>query len=172
MSLKLVVCDASPLIILARTRQLELLSQLFEGVFLTDTVQEECLVDLSLPGAQAIDQAIREHLLHVARPLRNPVLEESLTSLDAGEKTAILLALERGATLLIDEKRGRHVAQNLSIRILGTAGLLLRAYDKGLIPDIQLCLKDMKNHGYRLSDRLQQAVLKHASELSLQKKTK
>jgi len=41
-SSKLVVCDAGPLIILARIEKLCLLRHLFDVIFLTPTVQEEC----------------------------------------------------------------------------------------------------------------------------------
>jgi predicted nucleic acid-binding protein len=170
MSSKLVVCDAGPLIILARTEKLFLLTDLFDEIFLTETVQEECTQNLSLPGASVIAQTIHEKILHVSNPHADLSFKETLLSLDEGEKSSILLARQLQATLLIDEKRGRSVAQHLDVRILGTAGLLLRAYQKGLIPDIHTCLEEMTHAGYRLSDRLIEAVLKRAALLTSEKK--
>ena len=168
---KLVVCDVGPLIILARIEKLSLLIHLFDVVFITSIVQKECVVDISLPGAKGIDHAIHEKILHVLNPGQNFNIEKKLLSLDDGEKSAILLAKELHATLLIDEKRGRSVAQHLDVQILGTAGLLLRAYQRGLITDLHICLEDMKNQGYRLSERLIKAILKHESLLRSEKKS-
>lgn len=165
MSSKLVVCDAGPLIILARIEKLHLLRHLFDVIFLTPIVQEECTVHIFLPGAKAIDQAICEKIFHVLSPSENFNLENKLLWLDEGEKSSILLAKELQATLLIDEKRGRSVAQHLDVRILGTAGLLLRAYQKGFITDLHTSIEDMKIHGYRLSERLIAAILNHETLL-------
>ena len=170
MSSKLVVCNAGPLIILARIEKLSLLKHLFDVIFLTPKVQEECIVDISLPGAKAINHAIFEKTLHVLNPKQNINIEKKLLSLDDGEKSAILLARELHATLLINEKQGRAVAQHLDVKILGTAGLLLRSYQNGFITDLHTCIEDMKNKGYRLSERLIDAILRHEILLRTEKK--
>ena len=107
MSSKLVVCDAGPLIILARIEKLSLLRNLFDVVFLTPKVQEKCIVDISLLSAKAIDHAIFEKTFYVLNPSKNFNIENKLLSLGDGEKSAILLAKELQVTLFIDEKRGR-----------------------------------------------------------------
>ncbi len=110
-------------------------------------------------------------MLHVLTPAKNFNIENKLLLLDEGEKSAILLGKELQATLLIDEKRGRSVAQHLEVRILGTAGLLLRAYQKGLIIDLHICIEEMKNQGYRLSERLIEGILSHEILLKSEKKS-
>ncbi len=53
-------------------------------------------------------------------------------TVDSGEAEAIALALELNMILLIDEKRGRIVAKQKAVDIIGTAGILLLAKRKGI----------------------------------------
>jgi len=129
---KLIVYDSGPLIALGKINQLSLLSQLFEDVFIPEIVRDECLVNLSLPGAQAIKRTIEQEKFYIINTLADPSLEKSLSILDEGERAAIFIAKELDAVLLIDEKRGRIVAHNFALKVKGTAGLLLNGYKRVL----------------------------------------
>jgi predicted nucleic acid-binding protein len=60
---------------------------------------------------------------------------EAVNGLDPGEASAILIAPERKADLLLlDERKGRRVAQELGIPVMGALGVILRAKACGLIP--------------------------------------
>ena len=70
--------------------------------------------------------------------------------------------------LLMDEHKGRRVAKQLNVRYIGTAGILMLAYDKGLIQssDVKLCLDMMLDSGIRLDEKLCNIVLEHVGLLS------
>ena len=53
--------------------------------------------------------------------------------LDAGERGAILVALERELPLLIEEEAGRQFARSLGLQISGIAGQVVKAFRAGLI---------------------------------------
>ncbi|HEY4069235.1 MAG TPA: hypothetical protein VGM74_20170 [Burkholderiaceae bacterium] len=53
--------------------------------------------------------------------------------IDEGERSALALALVRGAVVLVDERRGRACAVEMGLSVMGTLGLLVRAREAGLL---------------------------------------
>lgn len=80
-------------------------------------------------------------------------------ALDAGEASAISLALSHSATVLIDELRGRHAAQQLALPIIGTLGIILRAKRAGLIASGRVCLERLEKHGLWMSVKLKNDLI-------------
>ncbi len=85
-------------------------------------------------------------------------------ALDAGEISALALALELKQPVLMDERLGRQVATHHHINVVGSIGILLAAKQKGLIPAIAPIIQQWRNWGYFLSPDLMAAVLKRAGE--------
>lgn len=80
--------------------------------------------------------------------------------LDAGEREAILLALELPADLVIpDDREARSVAVRQDLEITGTLGVLERADDVGLLADFEQTSADLQASGFYLSTRLRNAAL-------------
>lgn len=85
--------------------------------------------------------------------------------LDPGEASAITLALEsKNAILIIDEKKGRKVAQDLNIHIIGTLRVLLIAKQKGVIPSVKNIIELLNNHSFRFNNALVEEVLLQVNE--------
>ncbi|MCU0401498.1 MAG: DUF3368 domain-containing protein, partial [Algoriphagus sp.] len=55
---------------------------------------------------------------------------------------------------IIDEVKGRKVAAENGLEIIGTLGLLLLAKKRGLIKDLEQVLKDLNKNGFRVSKKL------------------
>jgi predicted nucleic acid-binding protein len=129
------VADASILIVLAKIRQMHLLSALYGSALIGPIVYEEAVVQgrqVRALGVEQIEQALAEGLLQIARPA---AVERQLTTrllrttgLDDREAEAIALASSRHLILIVDDKEARHTAAALGIEYIGTAGMLLRAY--------------------------------------------
>ena len=175
-----VIADASPLIGLARTGRLGLLSRLFGTVQVTQVVVDEILGAGVFPETPRLRDAFESGDLVVARAPQPgdadaPAWAETCANLmhlhqmDAGEASSLALAGRLASQawhtlLLIDDHRGREAATTLQIATIGTVGVLLLARRAGLLESIGPALRDLRNAGYFLSDRLVAAALAQAGE--------
>lgn len=159
-----VVSNTSPLTNLAAIGQFDLLRQLYAELHIVDGVWNELNAKgKRWPGADDVVAAnwIKRH------NVQNRSLVEALTSdLDLGEAESIALAKELNADLiLLDEKEGRHTAQRLGMRVIGTVGVLLEAKARGMILSVRPHLDALRQTaGFYLSESLYQAVLIAARE--------
>ena len=82
------------------------------------------------------------------------------------EAEAIACALEvKAKLLLIDERRGRLVANRLGLSVTGLMGVLLLARKRGLIDSIRPSLDDLRRvAGFWISDALYRRVIEEAGE--------
>lgn len=147
-----IIADASCLILLEKIGALALLQQLFGRIVVTDIVAEE--YGLPLPEWVTV-QAAQD-----ARQLQLLAL-----TLDRGEASAIALALEQtDCVLIMDERRGRLMAQRLKIAVTGTLGVFIEAKKRGLVLAVKPLLDAVRATNFRLSEQLIQLVLKQAGE--------
>ena len=70
--------------------------------------------------------------------------------LGRGEAEAIMLAEKLKLPLLIDERKGRKIAEKRGIKIIGTLGVLLKAYKLGLIEDLSTEIEKLVKAGIRI----------------------
>lgn len=157
-----VVADAGPLIAFGRIQRLDLLQKVLGTVLVPDTVAQECLTDPLKPGARDIAVALTSKLL--ARVPDPKVSQQAFAVLDAGESAAIGLALQRSIAVLIDEKLGRRIAANLGVAVIGCAGVLLAAKQRGWVEAVAPIVDAFAASGYRFSDDLVRAIRVRAGE--------
>ena len=171
---KVVIADAGPLIALARIGQLQLLSQLFGEVFLTDVVALEITTGGVFPDSQALQNALAQSWLQtVTLPDASPEACRdwiNLHQIDMGEASALVLASQCQAQgddvlLVMDETRGRQAAAHAHIAIIETAGLLILAKNEHLLAAVKPLLAALQAQNYFLSARLLEAVLRQAGEV-------
>ncbi|MGL5078707.1 MAG: DUF3368 domain-containing protein, partial [Waterburya sp.] len=120
----IIVSDTSPINNLAAINQLHLLHQLYEKVLIPEAVYQE-LTDPNFPVAGATEVQTFDWIQTLA--VKDRTLVEALNNeLDIGEAEAIALAVEMKADqVLIDERRGRLVANRLKLRHTGVLGILV-----------------------------------------------
>jgi predicted nucleic acid-binding protein len=157
-----IICNAGPLISLARIGRLDLLPALFGEIIVPPAVYREVTGGGSLPGAGDLSQASWLKLTDIED---RRGLVRLLSSLDAGEAEVLILARELRATAAIDEKRGRRIAEELGVPQTGTVGILLAAKKSGLISSIRPLLNELSAKGIRLSSRLYDEACRLAGEL-------
>ena len=154
---QLVIADTSCLIILQKLGLLGLLSRLYDTVTITTIVAAEFL-DF-LPEWVSI-LPVEATLLISLEPYK----------LDLGEASALALAIKHRQTsnvlVLIDDLKGRIVAERLAIPIKGSVGVLLQAKREGLLESVRPHLETMRRQtNFRLSETLIQKALEEAGEL-------
>ena len=66
--------------------------------------------------------------------------------------------------MLIDEKLGRAVAEELNLRVIGTLGVLVIARMRGLVPALKPLLEELSTSGHHLSPALIQGALRQVGE--------
>lgn len=171
MTQKVIIADASPLIALSRINHIHLIRELFGEVVITEIVRDEILAGGhadSLPVKDAIEAGWMV-LVEAADLEEIDDKSVSLGGLDAGEKSSLQLALARksdsqSVLLIIDEVKGRRAALNLSLELIGSAGIIALAKRKGLVQEAGTLLTEMKDSGYYLSDSVVDMALKIAGE--------
>lgn len=86
--------------------------------------------------------------------------------LDPGEAEAIILAKELNAEfLIIDERKGRQIAEDYGLRIIGLLGVLVRGKQKGHIPYLKPILDKLIDRiGFRVSVKLYNKILEEVGE--------
>ena len=168
--MSIIIADASPLIALAGIDQLDLLQKLYETVLIPSAVKQELRLDSNMAGAKRLGIAMNEGWLkNESCEYPKESFQQLQYILDQGEVEAILLA-ECFSThkdyrfLLIDERKGRKVAQKRGLLIAGTGVVLLAAKQKYFIDSVEEELDAMQGNGYRLSVALKHKLLEMARE--------
>lgn len=166
----IVVSNSSPLIALAKIGEFNLLHSLYEELLIPQAVREEVArvgqdsaeIAPNRPGIEEVRRATWIRSVNVSNLAAVQLLRGRL---DAGESEAIVLALELNADLLlIDEARGRRVAQAQGINTSGTVGTLVAAKTQGLILEVSPLLNALMASGFRMSQDLYQTARKLAGE--------
>ena len=162
---RVVVADAGPLIALARTGHIRLLRELYGTVIVPPLVLAELRVEENRPGSRALRTVVSEGWL-LETQLRKTSARASLPpAVDPGEAEAVLLAEEVDLRfLLIDERRGRLLAQRRGLPVVGTGGVLLVAKEKGLVDRVATVLGELAKAGYHFSAQLRATLLHLAGE--------
>lgn len=157
-----VICNTSPFQYLHQIDQLRILPALAGKIIVPSAVVGELaagrIAGVDLPDLSQLDWII----------VQNPAGQSALpliADLGAGESEVLMLALETpGATVILDDRLARRVAESLNIRMTGTLGLLLDAKQGGLISQVRPLLDQLQTLRFRLAPATYQAVLKLADE--------
>jgi predicted nucleic acid-binding protein len=159
----IIVCDSSPIIALALCGQLELLDKMFNDILIPQEVYNESAKEGKEPTPIIKKWAVGKVIEVIDRQKEN-IFNKTL---DKGEAEAIALYLEKSADyLLIDEKKGRKIAIENGIKVIGSLGVLIMAKRKNLLQSIRPSLELLRHSSTRISDFLYEQALKMAGEIT------
>lgn len=151
----IVVANTGPLIALGHVGRLDLLPALYDEICIPRAVWREVVVHgRERPGVEVVSSASWVKVVDIRDKITLRLLRERL---DAGESAAILLAIEQEADLLlIDEARGRRVAEARGLNKSGTIGTLIVAKQRGLVETVTPLLDSLMASGFHMSEELYQ----------------
>ena len=155
-----VIVNTSPLLTLERVNCLPVLPALFHRVTRPQSVLDEMTAGQS-------DYGIANDLLNAEwiKTLPDPHEAYYRRELGAGETAAIALAVNEKADLIIlDDLAARNVARELRLQFTGTLGVLMAAYRKELIKDLNQVVDDLQRCGFHMSDSLISYVKRQAGD--------
>jgi len=159
LTMPITVSNSTPLIHLAKIRQLHLLPEFFGTLLIPQAVYTECVIEGQ--GHEESTLIAQANWLHLV-PVANENLLTLLNSeLDRGEAEAIVLALERRADrLLLDDAEGRSKARLYNLPCVGTLGILLRAHKENkLNTSFLTVLEALQASGFWLDKHLYQKLI-------------
>lgn len=147
---EIVIADTTCFILLENIGELNLLRFLFSQIVTTPTI----LAELGSPLPEWIE----------IRSPKNISFQNSL-DIDAGEASAIALAMESESSLLIlDDNKGRKAAERLNLLYTGTLGIILKAKNVGLITSLKPIFQKIQQTNFRFSQKVLDEIYALANE--------
>jgi predicted nucleic acid-binding protein len=143
-----VIADASPLILLHKIDELNLLKRVYGSLITTPEIALEFGFDL--PNWIFI------------KPVTDKKYQALLaTQVDSGEASAIALATEQpNALLVLDDLKARKLAHKLNLKITGTLGVIHKAKQLSVIPKVKPILDKLLLTDFHVNERIIDELLK------------
>jgi len=117
----IVISDTTAITNLYQIGRLQLLKDIFGKILIPPAVEQELS---EVPGQ--LDFVSDMHFIETKKPADAKNVTHFKSSLDDGEAEAIALAIELQADyLIIDEWKGRRIAQQAGLIVIGLIGILL-----------------------------------------------
>lgn len=160
MPISQVVINASPLIVLFKSGQADLLPQLFEHIIVPQAVYNEITAIKSDIAATQLPTVT--WYSQTAVPLDPAIVAWDL---GAGESAVLSFALANPTyRAMVDDTAARRCARSLDIATLGTGGAIVLAKRRGLITSVGDRLQQLKDAGLWLSEDVVNLLKQQAGE--------
>jgi predicted nucleic acid-binding protein len=165
----IIIADTTPLNYLCIIGEQDILHKLFGQIIIPQAVYDELQAD-ETPAS--VKTWIESHpaWLEIKTVTLTPDME--LLELDAGEREAILLAMELNAdALIMDDRSARDEANKRNLPVVGTLGVLERAAELGRV-DFPQALTQLKQTSFYISESLEKSFLARDAERKQNQSTK
>jgi predicted nucleic acid-binding protein len=144
------VCNASPLIFLAKIDLIHVLPKMCETLYVPVGVYHEIKGQNDV-ASQWIEQNKNSYVIKIDS------IPKIIESWDLGKgETEVIACAHSNKDLLaaLDDKVARNCAASLGIDVIGTIGLIITANRKGQVDKPVTYLEKLKKTGFRISDDL------------------
>lgn len=157
----IVVSNSSPLISLAKIGAFDLLQRMYGKLVVSAEVYAEVVVaGAGLHGAAEVLKSQWIEVQQIRHPTALKEIQSRRLSLGLGELSAILLAREIGADLvLLDDLGARKFAQKQGFKVQGSVAVLESCYRRGHVADLRNAYERMLQAGVYLDRDLLNRIL-------------
>jgi predicted nucleic acid-binding protein len=164
--MKRVVCNSSPIIALSSIKQLALLPELFESIYIPLAVYTEVTRGSeSVADAVPLKSVLQTPPFQLYQVENREAVYRLFGKLHLGEIEVVMAAKEMSVSeVLLDDLPARKLAQTFLLQPLGTLGVLLLAKREEKIPALKLYLDQLMDKNFRVSAKLYEQVLMYAGE--------
>jgi predicted nucleic acid-binding protein len=161
-----VISNSSPLIGFSAIGRLDLIQRTFGHVLIPEAVEREVNTPAkSLATPTRSWEPIRADWLGVVCVKENRDLAILRESLGAGETEAIMLAIERGLPILLDDLPARKTAVRLKLRPIGSLGILAKCKYAGVIREAKPLVRNLQDAGIFYAKDLIEGFLHKIGEI-------
>lgn len=151
------VINASPLILLGKLGRVDLLEGLAARIWVPDAVFREVAAGTDSPGSST------SLIWAQSRRVSDVPVPASISGWDlgAGESQVLAHCLVGGHLAVLDDGEARAAARVLSVPLVGTLGVILRARRAGLVSAVKPLVERLLESGsYLAPDLVRQALAK------------
>ena len=147
-----VISDASCIILFEKIGELKLLQDLFDKIIITKKVAGEYGKEIP-------------HWFQIRNPAEKTFRKILSMNVDKGEAEAMALSIDLENTLLIiDDLKGRRIAEKLGIKFIGSLGIIVDAKLQHIIFSIKPFMEKIKRTNFRITEKLERKVYENADE--------
>ena len=160
--MKVVIADTGALISLIHIGQLDLIEEVFGNFYIAKAVWDE----LQKYDNPDFDVSILKDIESKVKVIKTK--NHLSVIMDYGESESAILYEELNANyFLIDDNKARLIAESLNINCIGTLGLLIKAKQKGLLPELKPLFEKLLLFGRFFSKKLLNDILVKLGESKL-----
>ncbi len=159
---QVVISNTTAIFYLHRLGRLDLLNKLYRNIIVPQAVEDE--LAQGRESGEDVPEVGSLDWIEI-KSVRIPRIIKLITDLGPGEAEVLALALdEPDPMVILDDLVARRTAKLQGFRITGTAGILLKAKQHGHIKAVKPLIKQLRDLGFRLSNRLENDILRLAKE--------
>jgi len=159
---EMIIVNTSPIFYLHRLGLLEILNKLYGDITIPEAVRNE--LEKGYVQGEDVPQLENYPWIQIMN-VDMPEYLSLIVDLGLGESEVLAIATNHPSALVIlDDKLARRIAKMRGFLLTGTAGVLLRAKEKGLIPALKPVIEKLLSLNFRLKPDLVNAILELAGE--------
>jgi predicted nucleic acid-binding protein len=156
--MRVIVSDTSPIRYLVLIGEADLLEKLYSRILIPRAVYEELQQPATPDVVRDWAKTVPAWVEVIPDPSASAAFSIS-SALDSGERSAIALALDwRADLLLMDERAGAREARRLGLTVIGTLGVLVRGAERGYI-ELPAALAKLQRTNFRAAPEILRKLL-------------